>query len=121
MPRTPKDHALSDTAAAWCSIALDVSMQLVEAAGPDLSQTELAVLLVIADAPGTGARELKHTLARVKSAITRALIKLEAMELIERLEDPDDRRLVRIYLTREGEQFLKQLAKTIAKAAARLA
>lgn len=62
----------------------------------------LGVLLVLWQEDGLQAAELARRAGLEPSTMTGLLDKLEKQKLIERRADPDDRRAVRIHLTKDG-------------------
>ena len=91
----------------------------VRRAGPDLSARQMAVLLSIyrTEAPHT-VRGLAANLNVSKPAITRALDRLQKLELIRRKTDEQDRRSVLLQRTVKGSVFLSEFGELVAESAA---
>jgi DNA-binding MarR family transcriptional regulator len=70
------------------------------------------LLSVVAENAGAKQSELAEILDMRPSSMTEMLVKLEQSELIERKNDANDQRVMRIFLTEKGEKALK-----VAKAA----
>ncbi len=87
--------------------------------GPDLSARQMAVLLTVyrTEAPHT-VRALAANLNVSKPAITRALDRLEKLELIRRKTDEQDRRSVLLQRTVKGSVFLSEFGELVAESAA---
>lgn len=91
----------------------------VRAETPDLSQRQMAViLLVYLTEPPHTVRGLAFELRVSKPAITRALDRLEELELVKRLPDERDRRSVLVGRTVAGSIYLREMADRIVMAAA---
>lgn len=103
--------------------ALDVwraaLVETVRRDGPDLSARQLAVLLTVylRPAPHT-VRGLARALKVSKPAITRAVDRLEELDLVRRGRDPADKRSVLVQRTVTGSVHLSEFADIIARAAA---
>ena len=92
-------------------------VSLVAADGPDLSSRQLGAFLIcyLNEGPHT-VRGLAATLDIAKSAITRALDRLELFELARRKMDPRDRRSVLVTQTKKGSEFLRGLRSVLSEA-----
>lgn len=92
------------------NILRDTVVSLVRREGPDLTARQLGVLLIcyLEDGPHT-VRGLAARLNIAKPAITRALDRLEELQIARRLQDPRDRRSIIVAHTAEGEAFLEHL------------
>jgi DNA-binding MarR family transcriptional regulator len=86
---------------------------------PDLTARQLAVLLSVylGDPPHT-VRRLAHDLNVAKPAVTRALDRLCALDLVRRKTDPRDARSILVQRTVRGSVFLSEFADVILRAAA---
>lgn len=76
----------------------------LESAGYSITQEELGVLVVLNQSDGQTQSRLSEKLAKDKAVITRLLNRLVKQGLVERRHDPEDRRVVRAYLTGAGMQ-----------------
>lgn len=86
---------------------------------PDLSARQMALLLTVyMTPPPHTVRGLADTLKVSKPAITRALDRLGAMELVRRKPDENDRRSVLVQRTVRGSVFLREYGELIVAAAA---
>lgn len=86
----------------------------------DLTARQLAILLICClepDSPHT-VRELAARLNIAKPAITRALDRLEGLDLVRRAGDPRDRRSVLAVATRIGFDVVTELKTVMARCAA---
>ncbi len=78
---------------------------------PDLSNRQLAILLVVADGPAPHTvRGLAACLTLTKPAVSRALDRLAELEYVRRVPDRTDRRSVFIVATKLGELLVHHLA-----------
>jgi DNA-binding MarR family transcriptional regulator len=85
---------------------------------PDLSARQMAVLLTVyLTPPPHTVRGLARVLKVSKPAITRAVDRLSALELVRRKTDEADRRSVLIQRTVRGSVFLREFGETIVAAA----
>jgi DNA-binding MarR family transcriptional regulator len=99
----------------------DVVTNLVRKDGHDLSQRQLALLLMVyLTPPPHTVRGIAGRLNISKPAVTRALDTLSIMGLIKRKRDPSDKRNVLIQRTVKGSMYLSELSDEITGAAARL-
>jgi DNA-binding MarR family transcriptional regulator len=74
--------------------------------GYDFTDRQKCVLYAAQNTPQT-VKGLAELLNVSKPAITRAVDRLEFEKLVERKDDPDDRRSVLIAITKPGKDFLK--------------
>jgi Transcriptional regulators len=87
----------------------------------DLTARQLAVLLsVYLTTPPHTVRGLSRALSVAKPAVTRALDKLCALDLVRRKEDPEDKRSIVVQRTVKGSVFLSDFGEIVANAARRL-
>jgi DNA-binding MarR family transcriptional regulator len=87
--------------------AVRVKLSLVAYHG--LSLREFVVLALIATQGPATFKQLQELLAVSKSAITGMIDSLHARRLVERHQDPDDRRKWFVALTRPGERVVETL------------
>lgn len=100
--------ALRFNGSVWCN--LDIALrnldqvfgQVVQPLG--LTVIEWYILRALYQQDGQHASELARAVGRAATSFTPNLDKLQSKGLIERRADPADRRAVRIYLTRQGEE-----------------
>ena len=88
----------------------DQAMRLV---GPseiplDLTVQQLKVLNLVAAEPGLTSQDLAHRLAVSPPTASGLVDRLVEKDILERRQDPEDRRLRRLYLTDLGEQAAQQ-------------
>ena len=85
----------------------EVTEQSVRDAAPDLTQRQLALLLVIyLESPPHTVRGLAARLNVTKPVITRALNSMAGLQMVERYRDPSDKRNVLTKRTVAGSQYL---------------
>jgi DNA-binding MarR family transcriptional regulator len=86
--------------------------------GIDLTARQQAVFLTVHlnDGPHT-VRGMATALNVNKPAITRAIDKLEALDLVRREDDPQDRRSVLVKRTAKGAAFLREMRRIVGAAA----
>lgn len=88
----------------WMSTLLEY----VRSGEPDLTNRQMALLLVVYLKPGPHTvRGLAHGLNVSKPVITRALNRLGSLGYLRRQRDEADRRNIFVAPTREGENFLE--------------
>lgn len=91
-----------------------VTLRSVREGTFDLSNRQLAILLVAATEPGPHTiRSLALNLSISKPAVCRAADALSMLALAERTVDPEDRRNVALVPTAAGLEYLAALGETI--------
>jgi DNA-binding MarR family transcriptional regulator len=98
-----------DIKVAWLAIA---RMYNKQAALADITTNIGFVLLHIDEKEGTPATKIAPLMGMEARSLTRMLAKLEERKLIRRVPDANDRRMVRIFLTEEGQEK-KALTKAV--------
>jgi DNA-binding MarR family transcriptional regulator len=99
----------------------EVTEQSVRDAVLDLTQRQLALLLVIyLESPPHTVRGLAARLNVTKPVITRALNSMGELQMVERYRDPADKRNVLIKRTVAGSLFLESLSERIIASAKEL-
>ena len=92
----------------------EVTEQSVRDSAPDLTQRQLALLLVIyLESPPHTVRALAARLNVTKPVITRALNTLGDLSLVDRYRDSADKRNVLIKRTLAGSLYLESLSERI--------
>ncbi len=76
-----------------------------------LSHAQMGMLYLLHYHPQTSVKEAADFLGISKSAATQLLDPLADKNLVQRQDDPKDRRIVRLSLTAKGSQELKKMAK----------
>ncbi len=75
----------------------------------DMSTPQLKALLLISEERGIRMRELSHKMGGSFSNATVLVDRLVDRGLVERLAEPQDRRVVRVRATKEGQRLIEQL------------
>jgi DNA-binding MarR family transcriptional regulator len=89
-------------------------LRYVRSGQPDLTNRQMALLLVAGQEPGPHTvRGLAARLGVSKPVVTRALNSLTGLGLVQRRRDERDRRSVFVDLTPDGEAFLAEFADLI--------
>ncbi len=89
----------------------DIAKKSIKEQGPDLTTRQTAILLTIhLDDEKHTVRGLAKRLGLNKPAIVRALDALQALELVKRVRDENDKRNVFIFSTDKGAEKLSQIA-----------
>lgn len=83
--------------------------RLVRAAGVPLTRATLDVLVMVSRHPNIGVSALGRRLDVDQSTASRQLRPLEARGLVARTEDPVDRRVVSLAVTREGADVVRRV------------
>jgi DNA-binding MarR family transcriptional regulator len=81
-------------------------------AGLGLTMTQLRVLFILRENNGLTARALAETINVTPSTLTRIMDRLVRDRLVNREEDPGDRRLVRHCLTQAGLDIVGEMERT---------
>jgi len=107
-PRIPNVRQISERVAMgralWRELVVGIASQLGELR---LGFTQLAALYVLADGSTTTVGELADALGRSPSATSRLVEGLVRRRLVERHEDPEDRRQRSVALTQRGQAILR--------------
>lgn len=107
-PRIPNVRQISERVAMgralWRELVVGFASQLGELR---LGFTQLAALYVLADGSTTTVGELADSLGRSPSATSRLVEGLARRRLVERREDPEDRRQRSVALTQRGHAILR--------------
>ncbi|HBY94384.1 MAG: MarR family transcriptional regulator [Ardenticatenaceae bacterium] len=86
----------------------------------DLSLSQFRALMVLAQRPGLAQKEVAEALRLTPAATSTALRPLGANGLVRRETDQADARMIRLFLTPEGEAVVSQMQATRRQAAAAL-
>ena len=107
-PRIPNVRQISERVAMgralWRELVVGFASQLGELR---LGFTQLAALYVLADGSTTTVGELADALGRSPSATSRLVDGLARRRLVERREEPEDRRQRSVALTQRGQALLR--------------
>jgi DNA-binding MarR family transcriptional regulator len=76
-----------------------------------LSPSHAGVMRILSQSEGISQRELCAMLSMVPSRLVVLLDELQAKEIIERRDDPSDRRSYSLYLTEKGKALLESVRK----------
>jgi DNA-binding MarR family transcriptional regulator len=94
----------------------DLSLDVVQRGGPDLSSRQLCILLTIyMEPPPHTVRGLAAKLRVTKPVITRALDTMGDLDLVSRRRDDADKRNVVIQRTVKGALFLDDLSELVVR------
>jgi DNA-binding MarR family transcriptional regulator len=97
----------------------DVIVEQVAGDNPDLTQRQMAILLVVyMRPPPHTVRGLAAQLAISKPAVTRALDALSRLNYVKRKRDETDRRNVLVQRTVKGSIFVSDFGEAIARISA---
>jgi len=96
----------------------DTTVSLVRRDSPDLTARQQAVFLtVLLDGGDHTVRGLAERLNVSKPAITRAIDRLEELNFVHRVDDPNDHRSIFVKKTPMGSAYLKDMRKIMAAVA----
>lgn len=113
--------AASDSNEPLLGLLRHSTVELVRREGRDLTVRQLATFLVCyLESDTQTVRGLAARLNIGKSAVTRALNRLAAFDLVRRRGDPRDRRSILVQHTRTGLAFLQELHGNSAGGSSRL-
>jgi DNA-binding MarR family transcriptional regulator len=73
-----------------------------------LSFSQISILMRLVHDKGTGVSEMGEQLGVTNAAASQAVERLVQLDLIERTEDPEDRRAKRLALTQKGRTLIEQ-------------
>ncbi len=77
--------------------------------GYDLTPEAADALLIIHHFDGLPQKKLADILGKDKAAVTRLLNTLVKSQLVERIQDTDDRRVIRAHITEEGREAFSKI------------
>ena len=81
--------------------------------GPDLSQPEALVLIALLAHGDATINEVHRVFLHRRSTLTSVLDRLEKKRFVERKPSPQDRRSVRLSLTKSGRAFARRVAAAV--------
>ena len=97
-----------------------VSIFVEECKAHDLTPVQYASLVAIRTHPGIDATRLSAVIAFDRSTLGSVIERLEAKRLVGRKPAPDDRRVKLLYLTKAGENLLRDIMPSVDRAQARM-
>lgn len=86
----------------------------------ELNYSQAQVLFHVAKNPGAVISDAARSFGITLPAVTQVVDRLESKGLLQRADDPRDRRQVRLYLTRQGESLARELEELQVKGLARV-
>lgn len=102
-------------------MAREVLLSAVQALGQsDLTLVQFGCLMVLGDGAVRTVGEVGAVLGRSMSATSRLLDQLVKRALVDRTEDPNDRRAKHVTISADGRKFLASLMRQRARAELRL-
>lgn len=101
---------------AACRLLVAISVRSMAAAEDRLNLFQLRILVVVSSLPGIGMSELAGATGLHVSRASRACDRLVTAGLLNRDEDPHDRRGVRLSVTTAGSAVVKEVAAARRKA-----
>jgi len=75
----------------------------------DITPEAADALMVIQHFDGLPQKKLAHILGKDKASITRLLNSLVKCQLVERIQDLEDRRIIRAHITEEGKAVFQKI------------
>ena len=101
---------LTGTVRAWSEVFMRRSMRDFRRfmGATDLSFSQISVLMRLFHGKNSGVSEIGDQLGVSNAAASQAVDRLVQMGLIERTEDPDDRRAKRLALTQKGCELMEK-------------
>ena len=108
--------AKSQDAEILLPVLRDLYIELIRADGPDLTARQLSLFLLIHMEPGPHTvRGMAAKLDISKPAVTRAVDRMELLDLLKRRPDPEDRRSVLVGRTMKGRAVLATIKASLPK------
>ncbi len=90
--------------------------KLIRESGIDATAEQWGLLNIIRSSPGIIQSELAERSMKDRTNVTRMLDLMAKRGLVERKDDPNDRRTFRLFITKNGESLLGQIAPLAARA-----
>lgn len=84
--------------------------KLIKTFGSDASLRQIAILSLVEDKPGLSTQDYAAALKLNKPAVTRAVMKMVDLGLVENKVNANDARARTIKLTKTGEKLLQKAA-----------
>jgi DNA-binding MarR family transcriptional regulator len=101
--------ALTEVIREWAAVFMHRSMRdfrrFMDETG--LSFSQINILMRLFHGKSTGVSEIGEQLSVTNAAASQAVEKLVQLDLIERMEDPEDRRSKRLSLTQKGRTLIE--------------
>jgi DNA-binding MarR family transcriptional regulator len=101
-------------------IAVALFIEEANAGGFDVTPVQYAALAAIAAHPGVEATTLSAQIALDRSTLGDVVERLVGKGLVERAPDPQDRRVKRLAVTREGARLLAAIEPAVERAQTRI-
>lgn len=98
----------------------DQTSQIYKTLGYDLTPEATDALMIIHHFNGLSQKMLVDILGKDKASITRLLNTLVKSKLVVRVQDEEDRRIVRAHITEEGQQAFLAIYPELQKLSARI-
>ncbi len=98
--------------ACMMDIVILLNQKFSSAFANELSTNQQLVLTLISKNQSLTVRKIAETINVSMSAVSQMISKMEQMQLVKRMTDPHDRRLVQIQLSEKGKQLIKRMEKT---------
>ena len=97
-----------------------VAIFVEECRGQDLTPVQYAALVAIKTHPGIDATRLSAVIAFDRSTLGSVIERLQAKGHIERKPAAEDKRVKQLYLSRAGDQLLREVGPSVDRAQARM-
>ena len=97
-----------------------VAIFVEECRGQDLTPVQYAALVAIKTHPGIDATRLSAVIAFDRSTLGSVIERLQAKGYIERKPAAEDKRVKQLYLSRAGDQLLREVGPSVDRAQARM-
>jgi DNA-binding MarR family transcriptional regulator len=97
-----------------------VAIFVEECRAQDLTPVQYAALVAIKTHPGIDATRLSAVIAFDRSTLGSVIERLQAKRYIERRPAAEDKRIKQLYLSRAGDQLLREVGPSVDRAQARM-
>jgi DNA-binding MarR family transcriptional regulator len=111
VPKATTRAADADTVLTACRLLVAISVRSLSAVNDEVSIDQLRILTVIASRPAATLSELATATGMHLSRASRACDRMVARGLLEREEHPEDRRHLRLKLTRQSRKIISDVAR----------
>lgn len=74
-----------------------------------ISQAAVSIIRFVKYNPGSTISEISRNLDIAKSHVSNVIVNFDKKSMVEKRTDPSDQRVLKIFLTEAGEEFLKEI------------
>lgn len=107
------DHTIEDSILPWLGKAGKMVFifmaDKLKQHGLNMSMEQAIILKILHEEDGRPQNDMAHVTNRHKATLTRLLDTMEKNHLVVRIPDPNDKRVKRVYLTKQGKSHFESM------------